>query len=110
VNTYELMFTPDSGEETTRLASVQDGKVSGKMRASVERQIDIGSISLGITGRTLTYTVSDPDLVAYALSRANADLVDAGIIEPGRVYAVGEDGQEVSLRDEDDIASDVIII
>jgi hypothetical protein len=103
MSSYGIVFHvfDENGErtgETQRLATVVDGKVTGRLRRVVEERVLIGVIPIGITGPVERVTLDDPDLVAYAVAQRSGELWDAGITSDGIIVAVDEDGVEIPFR------------
>lgn len=109
-----VMFVTDQFGERTgkriKLATVTDGKVTGRMIRATREQIDLGSIRIGITGPIVDYTADDADMVAYALARSNGAFDRHNIDERGDVVAIDADGNEVPFRYRaQSVLSDVIM-
>lgn len=103
MSSYELRFYTfdDQGERTgatTRLATISDGDIKGRMRRIVEEVISLGVVDIGVTGPIVRVTENDPDLVAYALALRSAALWDAGVVDDGIVVAVDENDVEIPFR------------
>ena len=92
--------TDDDGEWTgpqITVATVDGGKVTGRMASVVKSILAMDSVRLGIAGESVKMDEGKPWLVAYALTMLNGELLAAGV-PPGKgIRAFTRTGKDIPM-------------